>query len=145
VLAPDAVEVRDLDGIRVVARPDAIDRAKWLTGPGSEAGDGAPLIFRFAPDEAFAAVGRDGSVEIDDPDAVVVAEPGYLCLRLDRAGFAGIAAPHIEWAVPTGPAFTQGAVANVPAKVLVDRDGGAWILVAKAHEHEFRDRLGIRS
>lgn len=143
--APDAIDLRDLPGIRVVARPESIDRATWRFGPDGDGGDGAPTVFRFAPDEAFAAVGRDGAVDIDDPDAIVVAEPGYFCVFVDRSDFARVVAPHIEWDVPPGPGLAQGAVANVPARILIDRDGGAQVLVAKAHEHDFRDRLGIRS
>jgi hypothetical protein len=133
------VRVRDLPGIRVAARPDALDRAIWH---GDGTSPGAPVEFRFAPDEAFAAVGIDGTVDVDDEHAIVVPEPGFVAVECTAEEFVRVIVPHVEWTVPPGPAFVQGAIANVPARVRITEDGAAVVLVAKAHEHEFRARIG---
>jgi hypothetical protein len=146
------VLVLDAPGLRIVARPDALDRAVWHdagTGLGfaleDEGADPGPLVIRFAPDEALALVGSGSTVDIDDPDAIVVEETGFLALGFDADEFATVVVPHIEWAIPAGPASAQGAIAGVPAKLRLGTDGSAWLLAAKAYEHEIRDRLGIRS
>ena len=148
--------VLDVTGLRVVARPDAIDRAIWHdtdTDANTDAeaaadGSGAPLarvplIFRFAPDEVFAVVGPGSRVELDDPDAIIVEEDGFLGFAFDAEDFVAIVVPHVEWRLPPVGTLGQGSIAGVPAKVDLDPDGGALVLIATAHEFDFRDRLGI--
>jgi hypothetical protein len=129
------VHVRDLSGVRITARPEALDRVV------AEAS--GTLVFRFAPDEAFIADAASRDVKVDDSDAIVVDDPGFLAVDLDTAEFAALIVPHVEWVVPSSPGLAQGAVANVPAKILIDPDGGAVVLVAKAHERDFRERLEL--
>ena len=48
--------------------------------------------------------------------------------------FIDVVLPRIEWPVPptTRPAFTQGSIAGVPAKLYIDPTGAATVFVAGA-------------
>lgn len=122
---------RAVSGVRVVAEPGAIDRARW-SGP-------EVMVLRTAADEAF-GVGST-AVEIDDEHAIVE----------DEAGFAGgwfdldAVARHVEWALPADrPALAQGSVAGVPAKVWLPEGpdaGRAYVVVAAAYANELAGLL----
>ena len=133
---------REAPGARVVARPEALDTAVWRDAP-QRAVRGHDAVYRFAPDEAFGLVGAGGSVDVDDPFAIVVEERGFVMIRLDADEFAAHVVPHIEWPIPPAPSFSQGAIAGVPAKVGLDPTGTATILVLRAYAHELVTRLGI--
>ncbi len=128
-------------GVRVVASPETIDRATWEdNGPGPD--EFEPLILRFAPDEAF-AVGATG-VQIADPDAIVEPETGYLALMLPVDEFVDFVLPRIEWPAPnTRPAFTQGSIAGVPAKLYIDATGAATVFVLAAYLDDLLRRLQV--
>jgi hypothetical protein len=135
------VHVLRAPGVRVVASPEAIDRATWEdNGPGPD--EFEPLILRFAPDEAF-AVGATG-VQIADPDAIVEPETGYLALMLPVDEFVDFVLPRIEWPAPnTRPAFTQGSIAGVPAKLYIDTTGAATVFVLAAYLDDLLPRLQV--
>lgn len=128
-------------GVRVVANPEAIDGAVWHdAGPGRD--EFEPLVLRFARDEVF-AIGATG-VEIDDADAIVVAEVGYVALMFPADEFVDFVVPHIEWPAPRSrPAFAQGSIAGVPAKVYLDVTGAATVLVQGVYLDELVDRLPL--
>ena len=108
-----------LRGLRVVADPAALDAARW---------QGTTVtVLRFAPDDAF-GLGADG-VEVDDPDAIVEDEAGFVGAWLPIE----VVAAHVEWPLPDDrPALAQGAVANVPAKVWLPDDGEVLLVTAAA-------------
>jgi hypothetical protein len=118
-----------LRGLRVVAHPAALDAARWQ-------GDDVTIL-RFAPDDAF-AIGADG-VEVDDPDAIVESEAGFVGAWLTVSDVVG----HIEWALPVErPILAQGSVANVPSKLwLATDDGDALLLTAAAYADDLASRL----
>ena len=118
-----------LRGLRVVATPEALDDARWT---------GAVTLVRFAPDEALAIDAT--AVDLDDPDAIVEEEAGFVGARLGAADLARVTA-HVDWPIPNDPGVVaQGKVAGVPAKVLV---GEPSLLVTQAaYAHELADRLG---
>ncbi len=125
-------------GLRVVARPDALDAAVWHDGRPAEE-DFEPLVLRFAPDDAFAV----GAVRVDvnDPDAIVDLETGFTALMVREDEFAHVVA-HIEWSIPEErPVFLQGAIAGVPARLYIDPTGAATILVPTAYVDELTRRL----
>ena len=130
-------------GVRVVASPDAIDAAAWQdAGPGPD--EFEPLILRFAPDEAF-AVGATG-VHIDDPEAIAEPELGYTAVMFPVDEFIDVVLPRIEWPVPaTRPAFCQGSIAGVPAKLYIDSTGAATVFVMGAQVDDFLSRLPVNS
>jgi hypothetical protein len=116
-------------GVRVVASPEALDRAVW-------SGDDV-VVFRFAPDEAF-GLGATG-IEVDDPDAIVESDAGFVAARLDDADVRAIA-DHTEWPVPLGDeTVAQGKVAGVPAKLLLADP--PILLTHAAYAHELASRL----
>jgi hypothetical protein len=128
-------------GMRVVAAPDAIDRAVWQDdGPGPD--EFEPLVLRFAPDDAF-AIGATG-VDVDDPHAIVEREVGYVALMFPADEFVDAVVPHLEWPAPIErPAFAQGAIAGVPAKLHIDSTGAAIVLVLASYLDDLLSRLPV--
>ena len=93
---------------------------------------------------------RRRTVDLDDEHAIVELEGGFVATRLPLA----VVARHVEWAIPTGrPAFAQGSVAAVPAKLWIEAretadgwpDGDArrevLLLTAAAYAHDLAERL----
>jgi hypothetical protein len=125
-----------LRGLRVVATPTALDRARWV---GTDI-----VVLRFAPDDAF-AVGADG-VQVDDEHAIVELEAGFIGVWLGAEGLGRHVVPHIEWGLPTDrPVLAQGTIAGVPAKLWLtsDPEGGdrALLVALAAHADELSGRL----
>jgi hypothetical protein len=120
--------LESLGGLRVVADPAALDAARW---------DGAAVtVLRFAPDDAL-GLGATG-IDVADEHAIVESEVGFAgaWLPLDEV------VPHLEWPPPTErPAFAQGLIAGVPAKLWLPRDGDALLLTAVAYADELAGRL----
>ena len=131
-------ELEPIQGVRVVASPEAIDRAVWNPEYGT-------LVWRFAPDDAFGS--RAGapttSVTVDDPDAIIELEHGYYAAYLMPVDVAELRR-HCEFEWPMErPALVQGNIAGVPAKVwLADFANGDCLLVAAAYADELATRLG---
>jgi hypothetical protein len=117
-------------GVRVVARPDALDGARWV-------GDEIEVL-RIARDEAF-GIGASG-VEVDDEDALVEPETGFVTASLAPDDQLDVV-EHLEWTLPdeTG-AIAQGKVAGVPVKLL--HDDPMTLVVQAAYADELRRRLG---
>ena len=114
--------------IRVVASSAALDRARW-------AGEGVDVL-RTAPDEAL-GLGAT-AVEVDDPDAIVEPEAGFVVALLDD--LRAVAA-HTDWQFPTATGeLALGKVAGVPAKVVGGRP--ALLVTNAAYADELRERLG---
>ena len=118
-------------GVRVVANPDALDRARW-------SGEDVDVI-RIAPDEAL-GIGATG-VDVDDPHAIVEPESGFSVALLGPED-----APlgdHTDWPIPeVGGALAQGKVAGVPVKLLVGEP--TLVVVQSAYADEIERRLGWR-
>jgi hypothetical protein len=133
------VHVLRAPGVRVIAAPDAIDGAAWQdAGPGPD--DFEPLVLRFAPDEAF-AVGATG-VHIDDPGAIAEPETGIMALMYPVDEFQSFVVPRIEWRIPDErPAFTQGSIAGVPAKLYLDSTGAATVFLMASYLDDFLARV----
>jgi hypothetical protein len=122
--------LEQLAGLRVVASPSAIDDAIWT-------GDDV-IVIRIAPDEAL-GIGAS-AVAVDDPDAIVEPETGFVGVELTTSQL-GAAVAHVDWPLSTEPGtLAQGKVAGVPAKVLTgDR---ALLVTQAAYADELADRLG---
>ncbi|MFL5770626.1 MAG: hypothetical protein ACJ765_11155 [Chloroflexota bacterium] len=120
-----------LPGLRVVANPRSLDRARW-------SGGAAVTVLRLAPDEALAFGAT--TVDIDDDNAIVEREPGFSGVRLDSAALESVLA-HVEFRLPVErPALVQGKVAGVPAKLLLDEDA-ALLVVQTAYVADLEARL----
>ena len=64
------------------------------------------------------------AVDVDDPDAIVEPEAGFVGALLDRVELESLAA-HVDWPLPgDAGALAQGKIAGVPAKLLAG-DAGA--------------------
>jgi hypothetical protein len=122
-----------LHGLRVVADPAALDRVSWR-------GDLDVTVVRLAPDEALAIGAR--SVEIDDPDAIVVEETGFVGVWLTAEEFEASVLRHIEWPLPQErPTVAQGSIAGVPSKLWLRATGGALLVTQAAYADELAGRL----
>jgi hypothetical protein len=128
-------------GLRVVATPEALDRATWYDeGPGPD--DFEPLVLRLAPDDAY-AIGAT-AVDLDDDHAIIESEAGYLALMFPADEFADSVVPHLEWPPPLDrPAFVQGAIAGVPTKLYIDSTGAAIVLVLDSYADDLLGRLPV--
>ena len=121
-----------LPGIRVVAGPATLD-ALVAALPAQR-----PHL-RLAPDDVL-VMGTAGLV-VDDPDAIVEPETGFVAADVDLE----VVARHTEWPMPTGrPALAQGAIAGVPARLsLIHDDGRVTLITAAAYADELAERLGL--
>ena len=117
-----------LMGQRVVADPAVIDVLVAAL-------PARVTVLRFAPDEAF-VVGA-GATRLDDPDAIIEDEVGFVALAIDR----DVLARHVEWALPAAGEVAQGSIAGVPAKLAWLPDGQAWVVTHAAYAAELVDRL----
>jgi hypothetical protein len=117
-----------LHGLRVVAKPAAIDAAALP--------DGAAML-RIAPDDAI-VVGA-ATLSLDDPFAIVEPEYAFVHWRLTIAEFEGVT-DHIEWPLPTVGQLGQGLIAGVPAKILIASDH-VLLIVSAGLAHELSERL----
>ena len=139
---------RQLVGWRIIASPAALDAVKWPKGS---------RVVRISPDDVFLIGAAEPKVP-GDAHAIVTPEHGFSGIELSAAQVASIAERHIEWQLPSdapanwfayrgsapvGPA--QGQIAGVPAKLLLNADGSALLLVACAASHELLGRLGLAS
>ncbi len=75
----------------MVASPDALDGARWI---------GEVILLRLAPDEML-AIDATG-VLIDDPDAIVEAEAGFVGAILTPEELEAVSA-HTDWQIPAEP------------------------------------------
>ena len=126
-------------GLRVVASPAALHAAVWQDDRRAD-DDFEPLVLRCAPDETLAI----GGVRVEVPDRYAIVEPetGFAAVMFEADEYADRVVPHVEWALPTErPAFAQGAIAGVPAKLYLDPNGTATIVVATAYLDELTERL----
>ena len=119
-----------LSGLRVIARPEALDALTWPDGV---------IGLRLAADDLF-AIGAE-SVEMAAEPAVVEREAGYLGWWLTLEELHDHVLEQVEWPLPTArPALAQGLIAGVPAKLWLTHDR-ALLLTAAAYAHELEGRL----
>ena len=125
-------------GTRVIASPATLDAAAWPS---------SAIVLRFAPDDVFIIGGE--SISVSGESVIVAAEAGFSGAWLTADELAHVAA-HIDWPLPTErPAFAQGFVASVPAKLYLTgtasgSDGGdrvALLLTNSPYAHELQERL----
>ena len=96
-------------------RPAALDEATGTT-------TGRPDDVRAARAAASRRTRRFAigatAVDVDDEHAIVESEVGFVAVMFPADEFADASLPHIEWPLPPErPAFAQGAIAGVPAKL----------------------------
>ena len=117
-----------LHGLRVVAKPAALDTA--------ELPDGATML-RIAPDDAIVADAT--TLTLDDPFAIIEPEYAFVHWRLTLEEFGDVT-DHIEWPLPDAGQLGQGLIAGVPAKIMVTSDH-VLLIVSAGLAHELLERL----
>ena len=117
-----------LSGVRVVAKPAAIDAARLPAGT---------TMLRIAPDDAIVA--GVATLTIDDPYAIIEPEYAFVHWKLTPEEFASVT-DHIEWSLPAEGQLGQGLIAGVPAKILIAPDH-VLLVVSAGLSHELSERL----
>lgn len=136
--ASDALEpmrFRTLMGVRITAKPAAIDAVTWPA---------AAIMVRIAPDDALvidATVDDAAAVAAHDPHAIIEPEAMFRGAWLDAAQLAALT-HKLEWPLPTTrPALAQGMVCGLAIKLVMQADRTLLIVSGSAF-HEVPDRLG---
>lgn len=117
-----------LTGLRVVARPGAVDA---LVAPASG------RVLRIAPDDAI--VTGTATLTVDDPHAIVEPEHTFVHWTLTPDEFAPIV-DHIEWQLPPAGELGQGLIAGVSVKIVISSDH-VLLVVSASLAHELAERL----
>ena len=132
MLGLDGHALRSIRCVHVVARPEALDGARWFGF-----GDDVPVVLRLSPDEALGLMAW--RVEVDDPDAIVEEDSGFAAGWCHQLGLD----EHVEWPIPDTPGtLAQGAVAGVPAKIWIGDDEEILLVTSAAYAAELGDRIG---
>jgi len=121
-----------LRGWRIVARPEALDAL-------ARAGVGTAL--RLATDDLL-LIGPGAPPAVDDGDAIVVPDTGFVAWTLDAAALRSLVEEHVDWQLPADrPTLAQGLVAAVPAKLWLEDDGTARLICLAAYAAELQERV----
>lgn len=125
------LELKRIPGTKIAATPAALDSAKWPEGT---------LVFRIAADEALITP-PVADVQVNDPYAIVVADSSYAGAWLPMAEALALLERTCEWEIPgERPAFAQGAIAGIPAKLWLEKDRALFILPAP-YVADFEERM----
>jgi hypothetical protein len=115
---------------RVVAVPAALEAVHWPPGI---------LVLRIAPDEALAIPNCEP--QVGDPHAIVESEHGFSGVWVSAEDARSLLERHCEWEAPVQrPAFAQGSIAEIPAKIWLDQER-ALLLVPAPYAAEFEERI----
>jgi hypothetical protein len=115
----------------IVAAPSALDAAAWPPDA---------RVLRVAGDEML-VIPPPAELTLDDPYAIVVEESGFVGIWLPMNEATALLECACEWEPPTvRPAFAQGMVAGVPAKVWFESER-VLFLVPAPYAQDFRERL----
>jgi hypothetical protein len=125
VRAPDPIRA-----LRVVAAPAVLDELAWPDGVSA---------LRLGLDDLLVIGAHPGSLGV--PAAIVEEERGFVGWWLTADELRDRVMPHVEWPLPAErPAFAQGLIAGVPAKLWL-ADERALLLCMAAYAHEVTERL----
>jgi hypothetical protein len=120
-----------LSAARIVASAQALDSAPWPEGT---------QVLRIAQDEVL-AIPDPGNVQLSDPDAIVEADPGFAGVWWPSAEALEFLSRTCEWELPARrPAFAQGAVAGIPAKIWFEPER-VLIIVPAPYAFDFEERF----
>jgi hypothetical protein len=136
-------EFATIPGYRIVATVSAIDAFVALDDP-SDLGDKKffhPRFLRLAPDDVFVFGQMPPTSPVTDPHAIMEEESGFHGAWFTMEEFDRRVRPHIDWELPIEPrSFTQGFVANVPAKLWLTTDR-VFLMTNAAYAHELEERI----
>ena len=129
------ITFKRLEGTRIVANPNAIDS---LVIPGGS------VVMRFAPDEIYVTPPLPGtaSVTAADPHAIIISEGAFSGAWVAEEHALHLLEMHAEWEMPSErPAFDQGMVAGVAAKLYFCKQRGVLFAAPSPYAHELEERL----
>ncbi len=133
--ALDPMRFTTLMGVRITAKPAAIDAATWPAGA---------IMVRVAPDDALvidATIDDAAAVATADPHAIIEPEAMFRGAWLDAPQLTALT-HKLEWPLPTTrPALAQGMVCGLAIKLVMQADRTLLIVSGSAF-HEVPDRLG---
>lgn len=145
---PEAVPV--IPALRVVADPVVLDGAlAWALG--ARLGNLGVRVLRLAPDDLLVLTpgprsGVLGALHEEilgvDHHAIVTTEAGFAGVWCFSGHVRRWVAANADWLLPDGPGLSQGQVAGLPVKILVDGDE-ALVLVPTPIAHELAERLQV--
>jgi hypothetical protein len=108
-----------------------LDSAPWPSGS---------LVLRTAADEAL-VMPPVADLLLADPHAIIVAEGGFSGVWLAADEALAFLERACEWELPPErPAFAQGAVAGLPAKLWLEAER-VLVLVPSPYMYDFEERL----
>jgi len=120
-----------LPATRIVATPSALDAAIWPPDR---------LVFRLAADEVLVTPPAP-EVSLNDPHALIVSDSGFAGLWLPMKEALAFLEHECEWELPHGrPAFAQGMVAGIAAKLWFEADR-VLIIVPAPFAADFEERM----
>lgn len=116
---------------RIVATPAALDAFAWPKGA---------LVLRTAPDEALALTAEKISFAGDEY-AIVERDDGFTGAWVPAKEALAFLERACEWELPAArPAFAQGAVAGLPAKLFFEAER-VLFLVPAPYAADLQERL----
>lgn len=124
-----------LHGVRVTARPTAIDEVQWPP---------AAMVIRIAPDDAFVIdASLDDAADVGRHDAhAIVEDEGMFCGAWLDARQLHRLVERLEWPLPAArPALAQGMAAGLSIKLWLE-DERTLLIVSGSVLHEVPERLG---
>jgi len=115
---------------RIVATSTTLDSVKWPAGS---------IVLRLAADEVL--ITPPTSIEVNDPHAIILPDGSFSGVWLTASEAHAIVERECEWELPQGrPAFVQGAIAGIPAKLWVEEER-VFLVVQAPFVVEFEERL----
>lgn len=122
--------LKRMPATRIVAKPDSLNSASWPT---------EALVLRIAQDEVLVIPPME-SISVADEHAIVVTDTGFVGVWLARAEAERLLERVCDWELPKArPAFAQGAIAGIPAKVWLEAER-VLFMVPAAYAHDFEER-----
>ena len=124
-------ECKRLLATRIISTPEALNTVSW---PADH------RILPIAPDEVL-IIPPVETVEVDDPHAIIINDGGFAGLWLAADEAHDLLERVCEWTIPTArPAFAQGAIAEIPAKLWLEEDRVLFIIPAP-YATDFEERI----
>ena len=119
-----------LRATRVVATPEALDRAVVATGC---------IVLRIAPDEAL--IIGEHPITADDPHAIVVDDAGWCGAWLSAEAAERFLRAECQFSTPPErPALAQGMVAGLPVKLWLEAERTLFV-VPHVFAHDLQARM----
>ncbi len=129
------IPAEHIEATRIVATPAALDAATWPR---------SALVMRIAPDEVMVITEVEPEIMRDiikDPHAIIERDGGFAGTWVAADQALALLERACEWELPRErPAFAQGAVADLPMKLWLEKDR-VLLIVPAPYATDFEERL----